>query len=109
MSAETVLRHIDAEAIARDTLAFVEVKSETGREGPGSIFLAELLERPTETALAHVVLLRCALSKGSAREAERHAETLRNPNMTAVATHVRRAAEHLLSTMKGIPRGARIR
>ena len=45
MSAETVLRHIDAEAIARDTLAFVEVKSETGQEGPGSAFLAELLKR----------------------------------------------------------------
>mgnify|MGYP000458704358 CR=1 FL=1 len=36
---------IDAEAIARDTLAFVEVKSETGAEGPGSDFLAALLER----------------------------------------------------------------
>lgn len=45
MRAETVLQHIDEEAIARDTLAFVEVKSETGQEGPGSSFLAELLER----------------------------------------------------------------
>ena len=36
---------IDAEAIARDTLAFVEVQSETGREGPGSDFLADLLRR----------------------------------------------------------------
>jgi predicted ATPase len=77
--------------------------------GEEALRLAELLERPTETALAHVVLLRCAISKGAVREAERHAETLRSPNMTAVATHVRRAAEHLLSTMKGVPRGARTR
>jgi predicted ATPase len=77
--------------------------------GEEALRLAELLERPTETALAHVVLLRCALSKGAVREAERHAETLRSQRMTAVATHVRRAAEHLLSTMKGVPRGARTR
>src|SRR5260370_39903476 len=42
---QTVLRHIDVEAIARDTLAFIEVKSETGQEGPGSNFLAGLLRR----------------------------------------------------------------
>jgi acetylornithine deacetylase/succinyl-diaminopimelate desuccinylase-like protein len=40
-----VLRHIDAQAIARDTLAFVQVKSETGHEGEGSRFLADLLRR----------------------------------------------------------------
>lgn len=40
-----VLDHIDAEAIARDTLGFVAVKSETGKEGPGSDFLAGLLKR----------------------------------------------------------------
>lgn len=36
---------IDVEAIARDTLAFVEVVSETGDEGEGSAFLAQLLRR----------------------------------------------------------------
>ncbi len=36
---------IDAEAVARDTLAFVEVTSETGAEGEGSAFLAQLLRR----------------------------------------------------------------
>lgn len=36
---------VDAEAIARDTLAFVEVTSETGDEGDGSAFLAQLLQR----------------------------------------------------------------
>src|SRR5260370_38707892 len=36
---------MDAEAIAEDTLAFVKVKSETGQEGPGSDFLANLLRR----------------------------------------------------------------
>ena len=40
-----VLELIDAEAIARDTLAFVEVTSETGAEGEGSLFLADLLKR----------------------------------------------------------------
>jgi acetylornithine deacetylase/succinyl-diaminopimelate desuccinylase-like protein len=42
---QLVLQHIDTEAIARDTLAFIEVKSETGHEGPGSVFLADLLRR----------------------------------------------------------------
>ncbi len=45
MQPEDVLKHVDAEAIARDTLAFVEVKSETCTEGPGSEFLAELFRR----------------------------------------------------------------
>ena len=43
--AAEVLRHIDAEAIAQDTLDFVSVKSETGQEGEGSLFLADLLRR----------------------------------------------------------------
>ena len=42
---EAVLAGIDPEAIARDTLAFVEVTSETGAEGEGSLFLADLLKR----------------------------------------------------------------
>src|SRR6185312_2866356 len=33
------------EALAKDSLEFVSVKSETGQEGPGSEFLAELLRR----------------------------------------------------------------
>ncbi|MCC6389200.1 MAG: M20/M25/M40 family metallo-hydrolase [Bryobacterales bacterium] len=45
MSFDNVLAHIDAEAIARDTLAFLRVRSETGSEGPGSAFLADLLDR----------------------------------------------------------------
>ncbi|MCC6362763.1 MAG: M20/M25/M40 family metallo-hydrolase [Bryobacterales bacterium] len=45
MSFDNVLAHIDAEAIARDTLAFLRVRSETGAEGPGSAFLADLLRR----------------------------------------------------------------
>jgi acetylornithine deacetylase/succinyl-diaminopimelate desuccinylase-like protein len=40
-----ILEQIDAEAIARDTLDFVSVKSETGQEGEGSRFLADLLRR----------------------------------------------------------------
>ena len=45
MHLERILAHIAPEAIAKDTLAFVQVKSETGSEGPGSIFLADLLRR----------------------------------------------------------------
>lgn len=45
MDVNRVLEHIDAEAIARDTLAFVQVKSETCTEGPGSLFLADLIRR----------------------------------------------------------------
>ena len=44
-AAATILAQIDAEAIARDTLDFVLVKSETGQEGAGSQFLADLLRR----------------------------------------------------------------
>ncbi|MGV3723765.1 MAG: M20 family peptidase, partial [Actinomycetota bacterium] len=40
-----VLNLLDAEAIARDTLEFLRVKSETGAEGDGSRFLAELMRR----------------------------------------------------------------
>ncbi|HUQ91370.1 MAG TPA: M20/M25/M40 family metallo-hydrolase [Bryobacteraceae bacterium] len=45
MNPQLIFQHLDPEAIARDTLAFIEVKSETGREGPGSVFLADLLRR----------------------------------------------------------------
>jgi acetylornithine deacetylase/succinyl-diaminopimelate desuccinylase-like protein len=42
---ESVLRHLEPEVIAADTLEFVRVASETGDEGAGSFFLAKLLER----------------------------------------------------------------
>ncbi len=42
---QEVLDRIDPEAIARDTLDFIRVRSETGQEGEGSRFLAELLRR----------------------------------------------------------------
>lgn len=45
MNPANILQYIDAEAIARDTFAFVKVKSETGEEGDGSRFLADLLRR----------------------------------------------------------------
>src|SRR5437879_4383497 len=41
----SILEQIDADAIAEDTLAFIKVKSETGQEGAGSEFLANLLRR----------------------------------------------------------------
>ena len=45
MNPSDILQHIDPETIAQDTLDFVKVKSETGEEGEGSQFLAELLRR----------------------------------------------------------------
>jgi acetylornithine deacetylase/succinyl-diaminopimelate desuccinylase-like protein len=45
MAASTVVDFIDPEAIARDTLEFLRVRSETGTEGPGSEFLAALMRR----------------------------------------------------------------
>src|SRR5262249_13124582 len=40
-----VLDYIDPDAIARDTLDFIKVKSETGRERDGCLFFADLLRR----------------------------------------------------------------
>jgi acetylornithine deacetylase/succinyl-diaminopimelate desuccinylase-like protein len=42
---QRVFSHIDASALARDVLGFVEVNSETGKDGEGSSFLARLLRR----------------------------------------------------------------
>ncbi len=42
---QRVLAEIDPEALAQDCLEFVAVRSETGREGPGATFLAELMRR----------------------------------------------------------------
>jgi succinyl-diaminopimelate desuccinylase len=45
MKPDELLSPIDPEAIARDTLEFVKVRSETGSEGAGSQFLVDLLRR----------------------------------------------------------------
>ncbi|MBV7333350.1 M20/M25/M40 family metallo-hydrolase [Chloroflexi bacterium TSY] len=45
MNPSNIFQHIDPEAIARDTLDFIKVRSETGAEGEGSQFLADLLQR----------------------------------------------------------------
>jgi acetylornithine deacetylase/succinyl-diaminopimelate desuccinylase-like protein len=42
---DAVVNRLDAEAIAADTLRFVEVASPTGEEGPGAAFYRDLLER----------------------------------------------------------------
>jgi acetylornithine deacetylase len=42
---DEVVQRLDAEAIAADTLRFVEVASPTGEEGPGAAFYRDLLER----------------------------------------------------------------
>ncbi|MEM7131022.1 MAG: M20/M25/M40 family metallo-hydrolase [Chloroflexota bacterium] len=45
MNPASIFQYIDPEAIARDTLDFVKVRSETGEEGAGSEFFADLLRR----------------------------------------------------------------
>ncbi len=45
MEMQRVIQRVDPEAIARDTLEFVRVRSETGCEGDASLFLADLLRR----------------------------------------------------------------
>ncbi len=60
--------------------------------GEESLRLAMILERPSETAMAHVVLLRCALRR-SGKDAELHRKFLQNANIGQVAEHVRRAME----------------
>jgi len=45
MIAQRVFEEINPDAIARDVLEFVSVNSETGRDGEGSVFFADLLRR----------------------------------------------------------------
>ena len=45
MDIDRVFDHINPEAIGRDTLDFVKVKSETGQEREGCLFFADLLRR----------------------------------------------------------------
>jgi tetratricopeptide (TPR) repeat protein len=60
--------------------------------GEEALRLARILERPSETAMAHVVLLRCAL-KGSGNDAARHEKALQQTNAAKLAAHVRHAME----------------
>lgn len=52
MAVQKVLEEIDPEALAKDCLDFVSVKSETGQEGPGSEFFADLLRQSGWTVTA---------------------------------------------------------
>jgi hypothetical protein len=70
--------------------------------GEEALRLAEVLERPTEIAMARVVLLRCASLRGALKEEEEHAEFLRHINLSQVAAHVKEAAQQAL---KGVQEG----
>jgi predicted ATPase len=69
--------------------------------GEEALGLANMLERPSETAMAHVALLRCALASGDAKDIEHHRDALRRASMTQIASHVRREAEQLLIPKEG--------
>jgi tetratricopeptide (TPR) repeat protein len=87
-------KHRLAYALLRAALGDIERgKFENARErGEEALRLARILERPSETAMAHVVLLRCAL-KGSGKDATRHEKALKQTNPAQLAAHVRRAME----------------
>jgi len=69
--------------------------------GEEALALANILERPSETAMAHVTLLRCAVANADAKEIEHHRDALRRTRMNQVAAHVRREAEMVLVGDKG--------
>jgi hypothetical protein len=77
--------------------------------GEESLRLATALERPSETVMARAALLRCAISKGVTRDIKHHAEALGKIDAAPVAAYVRRAADQVLSSMKGVVRGTRAR
>ena len=71
--------------------------------------LAQTLDRPTETAMARVILLRCASLRDAGEERDVHAQALRETNMNQVAAHVREEVKRTLESRKGVSRGARTR
>ncbi|HEX4998744.1 MAG TPA: AAA family ATPase [Terriglobia bacterium] len=75
--------------------------------GEEALRLAEILARPSETALARVVLTRCALQQGASADAERHRRYLQPSVLKQVAAHVRQAAEEIGLQSKGVKRGTR--
>ena len=81
--------------------------SKAHSRGEEALRLAQILGRPSETAMAHVVLLRSALHRGARDDVERHRAALLDANMTQVAVHVRQAAEKIVR--KGVSRGTRAR
>ncbi len=60
-----------------------------------ALAIAELLERPTETALALVVLIRCARASGDRDAEARHRSALAAVPLAAVAAGVRHVVEGL--------------
>jgi hypothetical protein len=74
---------------------------ESPRPGEEALALANILERPSETAMAHVALLRCALANGDVKKIEHHRDALRRTSMTQIAAHVRREAELVLVANQG--------
>jgi hypothetical protein len=71
--------------------------------------LAEILDRPSERAMAHVILLRSAMLENSRQDIERHLNALRSANTAQLAAYVRQAASEFLSPQKGATRGTRPR
>jgi hypothetical protein len=71
--------------------------------------LADILDRPSERVMAHVVLLRSATLRNSRPDIERHRNALRSANTAQLAAYVRQAAAEFISSQKGATRGTRAR
>jgi len=76
----------------------IDVARARGEEALG---LARLLDRPSETAQAQVVLLRAATAAGDAAEAGKIAEVLQQCRLDQAAAYVRQAALDVLAAQKG--------
>src|SRR4029077_466288 len=88
MNIARVFDYIDPEAIGRDTLDFVKVKSETGQEQEGCLFFAELLRRGgVEVSLDEVEPGRYnvyALMKGLSPQAARRPSLIFNGHIDTI-------------------------
>jgi predicted ATPase len=71
--------------------------------------LADILDRPSERVMAHVVLLRSATLRNSRPDIERHRNALTSANTAQLAAYVRQAAAEFISSQKGATRGTRAR
>jgi tetratricopeptide (TPR) repeat protein len=71
--------------------------------------VAQQLQRPSETALAHVVLARVATCRGDAAERARHLAALDAPTVRGVSADVRQAVDRMRTEQGRTPRARRAR
>jgi DNA-binding SARP family transcriptional activator len=62
---------------------------------------ARLLQRPSDVALAHAILARCASDLNDEKSSRRHIEALSREPLRGLSAHARREAKELLATDEG--------